>query len=84
MDADQWITLGLSGLLGSGGVVAFMRARSETPKINAETQSIIIADLTAENTRLKTEITSMHSQLADALRQIEHLRERVLLLESGR
>ena len=82
MEADQWITLGASAIVGGGGMVAWFRARNEAPKLAAETQSIIIRDLTLENTRLKTEIASMHRELAEALSQINGLRDRILALES--
>lgn len=84
MEPDQWVTLAASAVVGGGGLVAWFRAKNEAPKIAAETQSIIIRDLTSENTRLKTEIATMHQQLADALHQIDKLTERVALLESGR
>lgn len=82
MEPDNWIVLAASGILGGGGLVAWFRAKNEAPKLQAETQSIIIRDLTTENTRLKNELAALHLQLTDALAQINQLRDRVLVLES--
>lgn len=89
----MWIFI-LTGLVGSGGLVAWSRARSEAPKLAAEAQSTVIKDLNAENERLKelileereerqAEQAVARAQIEALNAQINAMRKRILALEKG-
>jgi len=86
MDSEIWIYV-LTGLVGSGGLVAWARARSEAPKLAAEAQSTVIKDLNAENARLSAlivlERAERKAEQSVSRAEIAALRARIVALEKG-
>lgn len=81
MEDQVWIYIGVS-LLGSGGIVAWLRARKEAPKLAAEAQSIIIENVHAENERLQELVEETRAENAALRTEIALLRQRIVALEA--
>lgn len=59
----EWIAAIASLILGSGGYVAYRKAKAEIPLIQVTAQSKIIEDLLKENSRLASMIQSFQTDM---------------------
>lgn len=76
MDAEtvNILTLLASFLVGGGGLTALYKAKQQAPLIGAQAQSVVIADLLAENTRLSNlveELRLSNRELRDHVADLE-------------
>lgn len=76
---NEAILLLFTGLIGSGGLVAFLKARAEVPKIATEAQSLIIQNLQSENARLHAEINVLRERVSKLEARIDLLIEQRLI-----
>ena len=82
MNQNEIILLILAAVLGSGGIAAYYRVRSEAPKYTAEAQSIVIANLQSENARYQAENEDLRAQVATLRIRVDLLEGEMRLLKA--